>query len=149
MSYSSGDYVVCRGQGLVKVQRVEGNGTIVVQLSVDDADTLEIEAGEADKRLRAPLDKASCEKLVTLLSKKDGKADSRPWGEQYVDIQKLLRKGDAKPLAERLQGLFRNVSPLQSAVERALFAVEDVLLPELAHGLQLPVSKLRTRLHNG
>src|SRR6185436_5968431 len=139
MSYSNGDYVVCRGQGLVKVQRVERDGTVVVQLSVDDSDVLEVPANEADKRLRACVDKGAAEKLAALIGKKDGKPDPRPWGEQYVDIQKALRKGDAKPLAERLQLLLRVASPLQPTVERALFAIEDSLLPELARALSIPV----------
>lgn len=149
MSYSNGDYVVCRGQGLVKVQRVERDGTVVVQLSVDDSDVLEIPADETDKRLRACVDKAAAEKLIALVGKKDGKPDPRPWGEQYVDIQKALRKGDAKALAERLQLLLRVPAPLQPTVERALFSVEDALLPELAHALHVPVKKLKIRVHNG
>lgn len=149
MGYSNGDYVVCRGQGLTKVQRVEREGTVVVQLSVDDSDVLEVPPDEIDKRLRACVDKATAEKLVALVTKKDGKPDARPWGEQYVDIQKALRKGDAKPLAERLQVLLKNGAPLQPTVERALFSVEDALLPELAHALQQPVKKLRTRVRNG
>src|SRR5437868_214641 len=135
MSYSNGDHVVCRGQGLAKVQRVERDGTVFLQLSVGDSDVVEVPAADADKRLRACVDKGAAEKLVALLGKKDGKPDPRPWGEQYVDIQKALRKGDAKPLAERLQLLLRTPSPLQPTVERALFGIEDVLLPELAHGL--------------
>ncbi|MBL8953014.1 MAG: hypothetical protein JNK82_19710 [Myxococcaceae bacterium] len=149
MSYSNGDYVVCRGQGLVKVQRVERDGTVVVQLSVDDSDVLEVPPHETDKRLRACVDRAAAEKLATLIGKKDGKPDARPWGEQYVDIQKALRKGDAKPLAERLQLMLRVAAPLQPTFERALFSVEDALLPELAHALAIPVKQLRTRLHNG
>jgi RNA polymerase-interacting CarD/CdnL/TRCF family regulator len=149
MGFANGEYVVCRGQGLVKVQRVERDGTVALQLSVDDSDVLEVPADETDKRLRACIDKAAAEKLAALVSKRDGKPDARPWGEQYVDIQKALRKGDAKPLAERLHLLLRNSAPLQSVVERALNSVEDALLPELAHALQIPVKKLRTRLHNG
>jgi RNA polymerase-interacting CarD/CdnL/TRCF family regulator len=149
MGYTNGDYVVCRGQGLARVQRVERDGTVVLQLSVDDADTLEVPTSEVDKRLRAAVDKAAADKLVALLTKRDGKPDARPWGEQYVDIQKALRKGDAKPLAERLQQLLRNSAPLPSAVERALFSLEDALLPELAHALANPVSRLRTRIRNG
>jgi len=149
MSYSSGDYVVARGQGLVKVHHVDRDGTVVVQLSVDDSDVQEIPPAETDKRLRACIDKAAAEKLVALISKKDVKPDARPWGEQYVDIQKAIRKGDAKGLAERLQLMLRVSAPLQPTVERALFSVEDALLPELAHALAIPVKKLRTRLHNG
>lgn len=78
MSYSNGDYVVVRGQGLVKVHHVDRDGTVVVQLSVDDSDVVEVPAAETDKRLRACVDKATAEKLVAIVSKKDGKPDPRP-----------------------------------------------------------------------
>src|SRR4051794_38453177 len=123
MSYASGDFVVCRGQGLGKVQQVGRDGTVVLQLTLDDGEVVEVPPAETDKRLRACVDKATAEKLAALIGKKDGKPDARPWGEQYVDIQKALRKGDAKPLAERLQVLLRVSAPLQPTVERALFSV--------------------------
>src|SRR5882724_472135 len=119
MNFAPGSYVVYRGQGLAKVQNADDE-QIVLQLSVDDADTLEVPAGEADKRLRAPLDKSGAEKIMTLLGKKEGKPDARAWGEQYADIQKALRKGDAKALAERLHLMLRTSAPLSSTVERAL-----------------------------
>jgi hypothetical protein len=147
MGYSNGDFVVCRGTGLVKVQRLERDGSVTLQLAAEEV--LELSAEDADKRLRACVDKPTAEKLVALIGKKEGKPDARPWGEHYIEIQKALRKGDARPLAERLQVLLRASAPLPSTVERALVAVEDALLPELAHALGLPLKKLKTRLRNG
>ena len=147
MGLARGDFVVCRGVGLAQVQKLERGGGVTLQPVAEDSEPLTVAAAEHDKRLRAPVDKAAAEKLVALLSKGDPLDGERSWGEQYKGIHKALKTGDARPLATALAELLRHPAPLPKTHERALYELEDVLLPELARALGLEPRTLRSRLH--
>jgi RNA polymerase-interacting CarD/CdnL/TRCF family regulator len=147
MSYAKGDAVVVRGTGLGKVKRVGSDGSLDVVISDDAADLLELAADVVEKRVRPVLDRAGAERLLQVLALKLGKPDRRAWGEQYADLQKVLRDGDAAPMAARLQRLYRTPKPLPATVERVINKYEDALLPELAQVLGKSVATLRAELH--
>lgn len=52
--------------------------------------------------------RAMCE----VLSAKTGAPDSRPWGEQYLELSRALRKGTALERAQKLHQLYRCPAPL-------------------------------------
>lgn len=149
MGYAKGDVVVVRGMGLGKVKRVGTDRSLELFFSDNESDVLELTADEVPKRVRPAVNRATAEKLLQVLSTKEGDPDRRSWGEQYVELQRVLRASDAEPMAEKLQRLYRTPRPLQATVERVIHNYEDMLLPELAQVLGRQVKALRSQLHLG
>jgi hypothetical protein len=92
------------------------------------------------------MNRAEAEAILEVLDRKTGEPDSRPWGAQYVELSKLHRAGAPTDQAERLQRLYRRLSP-SLAESRMVAALEDQLLPALAKATETTQGVLRARLH--
>lgn len=141
-----GEAVVVRGMGLGTVKSVK-DGTWTVRLT-DDDDMVEIRAEKVDALLRRPLTVAEAQVLLDVLGSKEGDPDPRPWGEQYVELQHVLKHGTPSEQATHLQKLYR-LRNLDASRQRILDSYEDALLPELASALKKKIGGLRSRLHRG
>lgn len=142
-----GDRVVEKELGFGTVDLVEdGVCGIVFEPS---GERRKVRFEEAEKRLRRPYERATADKILKTLSSETDVPDDRGWGDRYVELQRVVRKGTPLQQAALLHTLYRLPSPLQASQEKTLQQFEDVLLPELAHVLGQTVETLRTQLHRG
>jgi hypothetical protein len=139
-----GALVVVRGLGLGKIKSVK-DGVCTVRLTADD-DTAEIRGEKVPALLRWPMSAAEAGDVHEILARKAGPPDGRSWGEQYIELQRVLKTGTPKEQALHLQRLYRLSNP-GSAQQRVLDSYEDALLPELAHSLKKKLGGLRSQLH--
>ena len=86
--------------------------------------------------------------IFAILGRREGDPDSRSWGEQYMELSRIHRKGTPLEQAERLQRLYRRRSP-SAAEERMITVLEDALFSNLAKASKTTVADLRARFHDG
>jgi hypothetical protein len=94
------------------------------------------------------MDKNEAEALVATLMNKTGEPDPRSWGEQYVELSRIHRKGTPPEQAASLQRLYR-VKAFQSTHERMVSVLEEALFPQLAKALKTSAGALKARIHRG
>ncbi len=82
-----------------------------------------------------------------VLTKKAGEPDSRGWGEQFVELARILRKGTPVEKAERLHGLYRVKAPLPETHQMMVGRYEEQFLPELAKALKKSGGSMKSVLH--
>jgi hypothetical protein len=140
-----GDSVVVRGLGLGKLKAFKDGRWIIGLASKDEA---EVKDEKAEALLRPPMTADEAAAAFEKLSKKDGEPDPRDWGDQYLELQRVLKQGAPVAQAEVLQRLYRLTEPDASQL-RVLESMEDALLPELAHVLKKKPGSLRNQLHAG
>ncbi len=87
--------------------------------------------------------------LYDVLSAKAGVPDPRPWGEQYIELTRTLRKGPALERGEKLHQLYRCSAPLPETHELMIVRFEEPLLEELAKALGKRPGQLKSELHRG
>lgn len=93
--------------------------------------------------------KEEAQAAIEVLSKKTGEPDTRGWGEQYIELTRVLRKGTALEQATVLQRLYRTPGPVPSTHELMITRYEEQLLPLLAKALKKAVGPLKGTLHRG
>ena len=86
---------------------------------------------------------------LNLLSRKDGAPDPRSWGEQFVELNRVLRSGTALERAERLHQLYRVAAPLPQTHKMMLDKLEAAFFPALGEALGKTPKALKSTLHRG
>lgn len=94
------------------------------------------------------MDKNQAEALSTILMDRTGQPDPRSWGEQYVELSRIHRKGSDEEIARSLQRLYRN-KQVQATQERMISVLEEKLFPPLGRALEQSLGALRSKFHRG
>lgn len=118
-SLAEKDWVICRGLGLGQVKKINADGSYDIRLT-DDNDTATIEAANAPSLMRQLISPDLAEKIVAILMSKEGEPDSRSWGQQYIEFQRVIKTGEPEQQAVLLQRLYRCSHPLKDTHERVL-----------------------------
>ena len=87
------------------------------------------------------------EVCIQILSGKTGEPDIRPWGEQFIELTRVHRKGSPLEKAQRLHRLYRVQGPLPDTHELMVARFEEPLFAEMAKALKKSAGTLRSMLH--
>src|SRR4051812_2576901 len=89
------------------------------------------------------------ENLLAILSTRNGAPDSRSWGEQFVELSRIARKGSDTERAQRLHLLYRCAAPLPETHELMIARFEEPLFAEMGKALRKKPGQIKAELHRG
>ncbi len=82
-----------------------------------------------------------------VLTQKNGDPDPRGWGEQFIELTRILRKGTPVEKAQRLQRLYRVKAPLPETHQMMVARYEDQFFGDLAKALKKSAGSMKSVLH--
>src|SRR5688572_12201459 len=82
-----------------------------------------------------------------ILASKEGAADPRSWGEQFVELKRVLRSGAPRERAEKIHSIYRRAGPLDDSQAKLLKELEDAFFPELGEALNKKPKAMKQVLH--
>ena len=140
-----GTLVVYRGIGPGQVSLIESDRW---EISFGEGDSATVPSNQLAAYLRSPMSVEEANEVLEVLSNPSGVSDPRPWGEQYLEHQHILREGTPTQQAQKLHRLLR-LKHRDLAQQRMIENFEEVLYPELALVLKKSVNSLRKKVRPG